>query len=242
MPTNLPDAYTAATREEVKQDARTGQTFKRWKHRAEGAAIGVPLGAAALIAAKRAIPKRFSFSQQMGLEEGETVNNDSCCVLPTSYEQTEQIRDEVWWANEFESKNYDCDNGIKTGVEEHPGAYQMSIEQLKKKGLNVGQDGPQSPIGEQASIVRLKAPMRMLGRNVREHVMLAAKSKTTNFAQDANMRAHSPSGQFANADVQQSALVRKAYSPHQRNTGVSPFRKRILQQLLEATYARQQSV
>lgn len=57
--------YNPAIRKEIKADAETGRTFKKWKHRAQGAAAGAGLGTVAGILAGRKIRRSLSAQESV---------------------------------------------------------------------------------------------------------------------------------------------------------------------------------
>jgi hypothetical protein len=102
------------------------------------------------------------------------------------------------------------------GEEQHP-EDTLTIEQLRKKMMNVGQTKPQLPLREQPAIKKL--PMDKAFHTFGRKIF---------FDGDQNGRVHSQSGQFVPAvDGQSPQAVQNAYNPLKRKTGVSPFKNKL---------------
>jgi hypothetical protein len=240
MPTSQ-DPYSTVAKQEAKQDADTGRRVKKWGHRAEGLVAGTILGAAAHKYGPGLLKRTkledmqpvHQFSRRdplpdMGNEYLNQVlrhNQQDSCYTPVQYVQTEVVEDLIMRPLNA-THNFDENDGITAGypqpVPDCPDNGKIrSPEELYQKKWNAGQTKPQTPLATE-------------GRPLAQIVRLAAQRRVTQFiagyefAEDANLRAHSPSGQFANVAQDQSAQIRKAYSPHQRVTGISPFKKKIM--------------
>jgi len=251
--------YNPAVRKEIREDADTGRAYKKWKHRAQGAAAGLPVGAAAALLGVRKFKKTFSANQSttdfnMGAFQGLLESSlrlqkrhgkiwksmtpkkrDAARAEMRAHrkalEEHEQHADRAGYgpvvgmaarqrSTNFAEvprnlNNFDCDynksGDVIAGVEGHPKALVNDISELRKKKLNVGQTGPQSPLLPQPPIIK---------RETAQHF-----GRRFFFGDDANGRAHSQAGTFEPAaDGLNPGLVRKAYS-HTRTTGV-PLKKR----------------
>jgi hypothetical protein len=144
---------------------------------------------------------------RQALSDVENASSD----YPTYYSSTEQTTD------------MDC------GVERHPGDLPMDPATLKRKKLNAGQTGPQSPLMPQDPIKKITSS------NGKMHF----SDRRTFFAADANGRPHSSAGTFQpEVDGVTSQQVQRAYNPKTRLTGITPGKGLVKRQIMRRALAR----
>jgi hypothetical protein len=331
--------YNPAIRKEIKADAETGRTFKKWKHRAQGAAVGA--GTVAAVLGGRKLLKKFSVPQTdmasiLGLTELRAISLPRSKVTPKfmrpaglqsalkpknsvsvgvgrgskqsfapyidienraargpdtrkagtpwpspksdmasilgvtdlsvgafremveSAEKLKKLHVKKWKEMDPKKRNeerkdlrihrqalIDVENAssdyptfyssteqttdMDCGVERHPGDLPMDPATLKRKKLNAGQTGPQSPLMPQDPIKKIKS----------QNGKIQFSDRRTFFGSDANGRPHSAAGTFEPAEEGVSSKqIQRAYNPKTRLTGIAPGKSLIKRQIMKNALAR----
>lgn len=256
--------YSPAIRREIKADAETGRTIKKWKHRAQGATVG-GVGAAAAILGRKPIGKLIKkvshlssidfaggwtngkkdpgvdghFKRNAGKYIG-TLVGTPLVGLPVG-----AVIDRIRKKQNSKKTALSQINFSVGGI----GGFQSMLEsslRLRKKHAtawkSMSKDAREKARGElrnHRQVINEHESLADAAHYGTGHMMNALIEHVTELAADDNGKVHGPSGEFQPAAESVNPVsIRRAYSPKHRLTGISPVGKSIRKKIMAAALAR----